>query len=467
MKPFLRIPALPALAGALLLSACAVTRVEPPPPPTAPSQYREAGPWLPAGAAQPVPEAWWSLFGDPDLDALEQRLEIGNQNLRIALTQVASARAALAASGRAMLPKVSVGLSATRSGSPGTPGDARQTANSVALAGDASWEIDLWGRLSMAQGQARDSLRASEADLAAVRLSAQALLAQTYFALRSADAQAALYARSVAAYQRSLALTEDRLEAGVAQRTDVLQAQTQLHAAQAQQADNAAQRAQAEHALAVLIGVAPSALALPARATLPSPPEVPATLPATLLERRPDIAAARARVEAAYAQIGIADAAWFPSLTLSASAGFRNNALAGLVAAPNLFWSVGPALAQSLLDGGQRALASAQARAGADAATATYRQTVLGALQEVEDNLALVHHLRDEARLQQQALAAARRTLRITLDQYRAGTVGYLSVVSAQAATLDSESALNAVRNRQLAAINLVLKNIAGSWPPG
>lgn len=466
MKPSMqRIPALSSLAGALLLSACAVTRVEPPPPMAAPEQYREAGAWQPALRAQPVPAAWWSLFDDAMLDGLEQRLLVGNESLKIALARVTSARAALAASGQAALPTLSAGLSATRSGGAGAEGG-RTTTQGVTLSADASWEPDLWGRLALAEDQARAGLHASEADLAAARLSAQALLAQTYFALRSADAQDALYTRSVAAYERSLALTEDRLRAGVAQRSDVLQAQTQLHATQAQQADNAAQRALLEHALAVLLGVAPSALALPAQAALPSPPEVPAALPAALLERRPDIAAARARVAAAYAQIGIADAAWFPNLTLSASVGLHDNALAGLIAAPNLFWSLGPALAQSLLDGGQRALASAQARAGADEATATYRQTVLGALQEVEDNLALVHHLRDEAQRQRQALDAAQRALQITLDQYRAGTVSYLSVVSAQAAALNSESALDGVRYRQLAAINLVLKNIAGPWPP-
>jgi len=268
----------------------------------------------------------------------------------------------------------------------------------------------------------------------------------------------------VQAYQRSLDLTQARYDGGVAARSDVLQAQTQLRSAQAQAADNAAQRALLEHAIAVLLGEPPSSLDLARSAALPATPEVPALLPATLLERRPDIAAAQRRVAAAYGQIGVADAAWFPSLTLSADAGFRSSSLARLVSAPNLLWSIGPSLVETIFDSGQRKLASAQARATADQATASYRQAVLIALQEVEDNLVLADQLQREAQLQQEALQSAQRNLEITLDQYRAGTVSYLNVVTAQTAALSSESALLAVRNRQLAAVNQLLKNIAGRW---
>lgn len=447
----------------LLLAACAATRIEPPPPAEPPARYKEAG--ASQRAAEPVPDAWWTLFKDPVLDDLQRRLVIGNEGLQSAVAAVASARAVVEASRSAMLPTLSAGLSAGRSGSPG-PNGTRDTGNSLSLSATAGWEADLWGRLALATRGAQASLQASADDLAAARLSAQALLAQTYFSLRTADAQLSLLERSVAAYQRSLELTQVRYDGGVAARTDVLQAETQLKSTQAQASDLRAQRAQLEHAIAVLLGVPPSSLGLERHAALPSPPAVPPMLPATLLERRPDIAAAQRRVVAAYAQMGVAAAAWFPDLTLSAEAGFRGASLAGLVSAPNLLWSLGASLTEAIFDSGQRKLASAQARAVADQATAAYRQTVLTALQEVEDNLVLAEHLAQEAQWQSEALQAAQKNLEIALDQYRAGTLGYLNVVAAQTAALSSESSLLGVRNRQLAAANQLLKNIAGRWEP-
>jgi NodT family efflux transporter outer membrane factor (OMF) lipoprotein len=448
-----------------LLAACAVTRVEPPAPFVAAPQYKEAGDWQHAPAALPVPEQWWTLFGDPVLDDLQRRLVIGNETLKSAMAAVAGARAAYEASRSAMYPTLSAGLDATRSASPGSTA-ASNPGNSLSVSATASWEVDLWGRLSQASSGAQASLLASQDDLAAVRLSAQALLAQTYFSLRTADAQLALLDRNVALYRRSVDLTQVRYDDGVVARTDVLQAQTQLQSAQAQAADLEAGRAQLEHALAVLLGVPPSALGLERNAALPPAPDVPPMLPSTLLERRPDIAAAQRRVAAAYAQIGVADAAWFPDLSLSANAGYRGASLARLVSAPNLLWSLGASVTEAVLDGGQRKLASAQARAAAYQATAAYRQTVLTALQEVEDNLVLADRLQREAQFQAEALQAAQRNLEITLDQYRTGTVSYLNVVTAQTSALTSESNLLSVRNRQLAAVNQLLKNIAGRWAP-
>ncbi|MBC7600684.1 MAG: efflux transporter outer membrane subunit, partial [Polaromonas sp.] len=388
----------------------------------------------------------------------------GNENLKASVAQVASARATLAASRTAVFPTLSAGLAGTRSGNLQTGTSNGSPNNSLSLSANASWEIDLWGRLAQASSSAQASLQASSNDLAAATLSAQALLAQAYFSLRAAEAQQALYARSVVAYQRSQELTQVRYEAGVAARSHVLQAQTQLKSAQAQALELVAQRAQLEHAMAVLLGQPPSTFSIARNEQLPLPPAVPELLPARLLERRPDIAAAKARVTAAYAQIGVADAAFFPELTLSASAGYRNSTLANLVSAPHLFWSLGPSLAASIFDGGQRKLASAQARNNADVATSTYRQAVLTALQEVEDNLVLADQLQQEAQLQAEASESAQRALEITLDQYRAGTVGYLSVAAAQSAALNSEISLLSVRNRQLAAVNQLLKNIAGRW---
>ncbi|HSI59753.1 MAG TPA: efflux transporter outer membrane subunit [Ideonella sp.] len=462
------------LCASLLLAACAVTRVEPPAPYTAAAAYKEGGLWQHAAAspATAVPDDWWTLFGDPVLDDLQRRLLTGNESLKSAVTRVASARAAVEASRAALWPTLSAGLAASRSddgqagSSSGSATTVRGPANSVALTASASWEIDLWGRLSQAVGGAQATLQASADDLAAARLSAQATLAQSYWSLRTAEAQQALLERSAQAYQRSLDLTQVRYDAGVAARTDVLQAQTQLKATQAQALEAAIQRAQLEHAIATLLGEPPSAVTIARSDRLPEPPGVPAMLPGSLIERRPDIAAARQRVATAYAQIGIADAAYFPSLSLSASAGYSGSSLAHLVSAPNLFWSLGPALAQTLFDGGQRRLASAQARADADQATATYRQAVLTALQEVEDNLVLADRLQAEAQLQQEALQAARHNLDITLEQYRAGTVSYLNVVVAQTSALSSENSLLGVRSRQLAAVNQLLKNIAGRWSP-
>ncbi len=471
---FLR-PSLPAVAAAVLvalLSGCAVTRVDPPAPVTAPAQYKEDGLWKQArpATAEPVPEQWWTLFDDPVLNDLQRRLVIGNENLKAAVAQLAGARAALEASRSALLPTLSVGVSGTRSASPDgnvTNGTInRGPTNSVQASLNASWEPDLWGRLRLASEGADATLQATADDLAAARLSAQATLAQSYFSLRTAEAQEALYDRSVQAYQRFLDLTQARYQSGVAARSDVLQAQTQLRSAQAQLLETRSTRAQLAHAIAVLLGLPPSALELSKNAALPTPPEVPMMLPSQLLERRPDIAAAQRRVASAYAQIGVADAAYFPSLTLSGSGGYRSSTLSKLLSAPNLFWSLGPSLAQAIFDGGQRKLASAQARTSAEVATSTYRQTVLTALQEVEDNLILADHLREEARLQQEALESAQRNLELVTDQYRAGTVSFLDVTTAQNSAFNAEASLLSVRNRQLAAISLLLKNVAGRWTP-
>jgi NodT family efflux transporter outer membrane factor (OMF) lipoprotein len=471
---FLR-PSLPAVAAAVLvalLSGCAVTRVDPPAPVAAPAQYKEDGLWKQArpATAEPVPEQWWTLFDDPVLNDLQRRLVIGNENLKAAVAQLAGARAALEASRSALLPTLSVGVSGTRSASPDgnvTNGTInRGPTNSVQASLNASWEPDLWGRLRLASEGAGATLQATADDLAAARLSAQATLAQTYVSLRTAEAQEALYDRSVQAYQRFLDLTQARYQSGVAARSDVLQAQTQLRSAQAQLLETRSTRAQLAHAIAVLLGLPPSALELSKNAALPTPPEVPMMLPSQLLERRPDIAAAQRRVASAYAQIGVADAAYFPSLTLSGSGGYRSSTLSKLLSAPNLFWSLGPSLAQAIFDGGQRKLASAQARTSAEVATSTYRQTVLTALQEVEDNLILADHLREEARLQQEALASAQRNLELVTDQYRAGTVSFLDVTTAQNSAFNAEASLLSVRNRQLAAISLLLKNVAGRWTP-
>ena len=455
-----------AVAVALLLAACANVSAPPAVPATAaaPGHFKEADT---AAAAAMVPDAWWSLFQDPVLDDLEQRLVIGNENLQLISGQLANARALLAAANSASQPSLSAGLTGTRSaGGNSSNGGTSTPGNYVSLTGSASWELDLWGRLSQGVKSAQAGVAASLGDLAAARLSAQATLAQTYFSLRSAEIQQELLQRTQQAYQRALDLTQARYHDGIAAQTDVLQAQTQLATVQAQNADIQAQRAQYEHAIAVLLGQAPSAFSIAVTAQLPAIVQVPQSLPAELLQRRPDIAAAEQRVQAAYANIGIADAAFFPTLDLSASAGYGQTSLANLFSAPMLLWSAGASISQTIFDGGAHSLASAQARASADQATATYRQTVLTSLQEVEDNLVINSRLQEELSAQTRAWEASTHTLELVLEQYRAGTVSYLNVTAAQSTALSNQIALLGTRTRQLTATSVLLKNLGGRWDP-
>ncbi|KQY86836.1 efflux transporter outer membrane subunit [Pelomonas sp. Root1444] len=457
--------ALAPLLLALLLAGCAVTAPNPPAEPAPPAAFKGSADWQRIAPDVVVPEAWWTLFKDPVLDGLQADLVVGNQNLAAALAQVASARAVLKASSSALWPTLSLGGGTTRSASVADDGGQRRVATSNSLTANAAWELDLWGRLSTGIKAAGASYQASQADLAALRLSAQATLTQSYFALRTAEAQQALLQRTVTANERALELTQARYASGVAAQTDVLQARTQLRSVQSQLADMRAQRAQLEHAIAAQLGKLPGQFQLAPSASLPELPPVPDLVPSTLLAQRPDIAAARARQVAAYAQIGIADAAFFPSIDLSASAGYRGASWSNLVSAPNLLWSIGAAVAAPLFDGGQRRLASDQARASADAATANYRQAVLTAFQEVEDNLVELAESGASLALQRDAFEAAERNLDIVLAQYRAGTVSYLNVSTAQASLLSAESSVLASRNRQLVAADLLLKNLGGRLP--
>ena len=452
------------LTIAAFLSACTT-----PPPITpvsmdVPAAFKEAKEWglwkttRPDAAA--VPDDWWTLFNDTALNELQKQVLMGNESLKASAAQVEVARAALGSARAPGSPNLGLSAGSTNSVPPG--GISATTSNS--LAANASWELDLWGRVAGNVNSAEARLQASSADLAAARWSVQALLPHTYFALRSAEAQALLLERSVTAYQRSLELTQNRYAGGIASAADVAQATTQLRSTQAQLIESQSSRAQLEHAVATLQGQATAAFSLPRTATLPNAPAVPVQLPSDLMQRRPDIAAASARVAAANAQIGVAQSAYFPAITLSASAGFRGADLLNLISAPNLFWSLGPALAATLFDGGARKANEDSARASTAQVTASYRQTVLTALQEVEDNLVVAASLEEQFALQTDALTAAQRNLDITNNQYKAGTVSYLNVVTAQATALSSERALLDVRNRRLGAIAVLLKNLGGRW---
>jgi NodT family efflux transporter outer membrane factor (OMF) lipoprotein len=457
-------PAL-AVSIAVLLSGCAVTAQRPPAEAPPPAAFQGSADWQRVPADVVVPEAWWTMFQDPVLDRLQGELVVGNQNLAVALAQVRSARAVLGASQSAIFPTLSLGAGTTRSATAENANGQRSVSTANSLTANAAWEIDLWGRLAEGVKAAGASYQASQADLAALRLSAQATLTQTYLSLRLAEAQQALLERTVAANEKSLTLTEARYAGGVVSQSDVLQARTQLRGVQAQLSDTRTQRAQLLHALAALLGQLPGQFQLPARGSLPELPPVPTLVPSTLLAQRPDLAAARARQVAAYAQIGIADAAFFPSVDLSASAGYRGASWSRLVSAPNLVWSLGAAVAAPLLDGGQRQLASAQARAQADVATANYRQAVLTAFQEVEDNLVQFAESGAALALQRDAYEAASANLALVLAQYQAGTVSFLNVSSAQASALSAEGNLLSARNRQLVAASVLLKNLGGRLP--
>jgi NodT family efflux transporter outer membrane factor (OMF) lipoprotein len=455
----------PTLIGLnLLLAACSTPAPFQMPTVEVPATFKEAALWKLATPSQvTVPDAWWTLFNDPALNDLQAQMVLGNQNLKASAALVQVAQAALGSSRAGLSPTVGINAAASRNASPSAVNNTN-ISNSNSLGASASWELDVWGRISSGVTSADARLQASQADLDSARLSIHALLAQTYFSLRSAEAQSAILERTVTAYQRSLVLTENRYTAGIASAADVAQATTQLRATQAQLIDSNSTRAQSEHAIATLLGQSASLFTLPRTASLPTAPQPPVQLPADLLLRRPDIAAAAARVKAASAQIGVAKAAYFPSITLSASGGFRAAELVDVLSAPSQFWSFGPSLALALLDGGARKANVDSATASTAQATAVYRQAVIAALQEVEDNLIIFASLGESLVLQTDAQKSAQRNLEITNNQYQAGTVSYLNVVTAQATALSTERTLLDTQTRRLAASAQLLKNLGGRW---
>ena len=432
------------------------------------SAFREAGRWQSTdGQAEAVNPTWWKVFADPALDELEAQVEVGNQNLKAAEAQYRVALAAVQTARSSFFPTVTGSVSSTRgSAATGTVGGPAPVGTTDALTLSASWEIDVWGRIRRNVESARAGEEASAADLAAARLSAQALLAQTYVQLRATDVQIDLYRRTVEAYTRFLELTRNRLAAGVASPLDVAQAETQLGTAQTQAADLENQRAQLDHAIATLVGKLSAEHSVPPAARLPTLPPTPALVPSTVLVTRPDIAGAERRVAAANARIGVAEAAWFPVLDLTGSAGYRGASFGGLLTAPHRFWSLGPALALTLLDGGARSAAVSSATASYDQAVAEYRQAVLTAFQEVEDNLAAARLLDVEAQAQARALAAASRSREIAENQYKAGVINALNVVTAQTAELSATANSVSIASRRLQAAVQLFKNTGGAPAP-
>lgn len=466
------------LALSIALAGCAIGPDYQRPDIDTPAAFKQAEGWRAAVPADALARgAWWELYGDGELNALVGRLNVSNQNLAASEAQYRQARALLRSGRAAFFPTLSTSAGVTRAGQGGGDSTLR-TSDGIAIGGgssssisksydlslNASWELDVWGKLRRGLESNRAAFEASAADLAAVRLSLQSELVQSYLQLRVLDEQQRLLDATVAAYQRSLRLTENQYRAGIVPRSDVAQALTQLRSTEAQAIDLQWQRAQLEHAIAVLIGVPPSEVSIARRESLPTLPEVPVSVPSQLLERRPDVAAAERRVIAANAEIGVVKAAWFPDLTLSATGGYRGSSFADWINLPNRFWSVGPQLALTLFDGGQRSAENERVEAAYDQTVAQYRQAVLDSFREVEDYLVQQRVLGREADVQNQALESARESLRLIENQYRAGTVDYNSVVNVQATALNNErNALTLLGSRLTASVQLIAA-LGGGW---
>src|SRR6202046_117624 len=415
---------------------------------------------------------WWEIYGDPQLNALEAQIDSANQNLKIAEANYREARAAIRFNRSAEAPTIGVApsISAVRDSAnqPYFPAsEANNGTGDFALPVDMSWEIDLWGRIRRSVTAAKEQTQASAADMAATHLSLQAELAYDYFELRSADAEKKLLDDTVQAYSKALGLTENRFEGGAAPKSDVGQGRTQLKEAQVSDTDIMVQRAEYEHAIAILIGKPPAHFSLPPipiDLQTPAIPPIPAVLPSELLERRPDIAASARRMAAANEQIGIAQAAYYPTLNLSALAGFEGASASDWLNWPSRFWAVGPSFSQTLFDGGRRRATKESAIAAYDGNVANYRQTTLTAFQQVEDNLAVLRILSGESQQQHSATAAAEETLRLFMNRYAGGVDTYLQVVTSQTTALSNERNDIDIRRRQLDASVLLIKAVGGEW---
>ena len=447
--------------------------------------YKEDQGWKLARPLDQIPRGnWWEIFGDPQLNALEEQVSEANQNVKVAEARFRQARALIGFFRAGLFPLVTAGASALSvrrstlspfsssgastgtSSSGGSSGGSSSGASTgeFLLTGDVSYEIDLWGRIRRSVTSARDEAQATAADLENARLSIQAELAFDYFELRSADAQQQLLNDTVKAFDEALQLTIRRFEGGAAPKSDVAQAQTQLETTQVQATDIAVQRAAFEHAIATLIGKPPADFSLPPAPLDLQPPDIPAGLPSELLERRPDIAAAERRVAEANEQIGIAKAAYFPTVTLNALLGFESSSIRNLGGWQSFLWAVGSSVAQTIFDGGRRRATSEAALANYDATVASYRQATLDAFQQVEDNLAALRILEQETQQQARAVLSAQESLQLFTNRYKGGVDTYLQVITAQTAALANERNQVDIQRRRMDASVLLVKALGGGW---
>ncbi len=453
-----------ATATLTLLGACAVGPNYRRPDVQAAPAYKELRDWKPGTPAEESDQGpWWLIFKDEELNRLEDQVDISNQNVKAAAAAYDQARALVAQARAGFWPTLSASAGRQREVIANAP---PRTTNSAGLT--ANWDIDLWGSLRRSYENSSANAAASAAALAAARLTAQAALATDYFALRAQDQLQRLLDDTVKAQQESLKITESRYHFGVAAKADVVSAEAQLLSSQSQQVSAGIQRALLEHAIAVLIGRQPAQFSLDTAAMRADVPVIPPGIPSALLERRPDIAQAERKVAAANASIGVAVAAYFPSLTLGASDEYSGGTIAHLINTPNRIWSFGPSLAVAVIDGGLRRAQVAQARAGYEISVDDYRQTVLAAFQQVEDEIVTLRILERQAQIEEAAVKAAREAETLTLNQYKAGTVPYSSVIAAQTTRLSSEqTALTVLSNRLQGSVALI-EAVGGGWraPP-
>jgi len=454
----------------LQLSGCTVGPKYRRPAAEVPPAYKEVGNWKPAQPNdQNLGGTWWTLFQDPQLDALELQVNVSNQNLKAAEAQYRQARAVVRYNRADYYPTVTAGPSATR-----TRVSARRpppssifdgiTYNDFSLPLDFSYQADVWGRVRRSVESSREQAQASAADLATVNLSMHADLAIDYFLARSLDSEEQLLNSTVTQYEQALELIETRFAGGIASDVEVQQAKTQLETTRAQAIDIAVARSQYEHAVAILIGKPPAEFSLAPLPLTAPPPNVPVSMPSELLERRPDIAAAERRVASANAQIGVAKSAYYPLINLGAAGGFESASITTLLNGPSGLWSLGFAAAQTIFDGGRRRAASDQAVAAYDQSVANYRQTVLTGFQQVEDNVAALRILEREAQTQDAAVVAAQRYLDLAVTRYKGGVTSYLEVTTAQSASLsDQVTAVNLLGRRMVDSV-LLIQALGGGW---
>ncbi len=452
---------------ALLVSGCAVKVPPQPAPLELPPAFKENADWKPAQPADQVVKGnWWEVFHDDQLNALESQIDVSNQSLRAQQARFQQARAAVAIAGSARYPLVTTVPQITVGTLSGNRPNAvvHQSASDFILPVDFSYELDAWGRVRLTVAAARAEAQASAADLETVRLSLHADLALDYFELRGLDAERALLDNTVQAFQRALDVTRNRFTGGIASQADVDLAETQLETTRAEAVEVGVQRAALEHAIAELTGKAPATFTLAPIPLTEPPPDIPAGIPSDLLERRPDIAAAERRIAAAAANVGVANAAFFPRLLLTASAGLESRSLGSWLTGLSSFWTAGPAAAYTIFDAGRRRATTEQATGAFDETVADYQETILRSLQDVEDSLSTLRILRDEADVQASAVAAAERSVTQANNRYRGGVATYLEVIAAQSAALNNERTALSLLSRRLSASVLLIKALGGGW---
>ena len=456
--------------AALELTGCVVGPKYHQPAVQAPAAYKEVGDWKPAQPNdQNLGGSWWTIFQDPQLNELEDQINVSNQNLKAAEAQFRQSRATLRYYRADYYPTVTTAPSATRQRTssrrpPPTSTFDGITYNDFVLPFDVSYQADVWGRVRKNVESYREQAQASAADLATVNLSMHADLAVDYFQARSLDAEEQLLNTTVTQYEQALELTENRFQGGIASEVEVEQSKTILQTTRAQAIDVGVARAQYEHAVAILIGKPPAEFSLPPLPLTAPPPHIPLGMPSDLLERRPDIASAERLVASANAQIGVAKSAYYPTISLGASGGFESSAITTLINGPSGLWSIGLSAAETIFDAGRRRALTDQARAAYDSQVATYRQTVLNGFQQVEDNLAAVRILENEAKVQDEAVVAAQHSLDLSITRYKGGVTSYLEVITAQNAALTDEVTAVNILGRRMANTVLLIQALGGGW---